>query len=74
MKAGKYRMIFKKMIYIDPEIEDKELKNDRMRLKIIASQVVYEARKDKYLLSYNHFMALAVLTGISQVYSGKDFD
>ncbi len=57
------------MIYIDPEIENREIKNDRVRLKLIASQIIYESKRDKYLLTYNKFMILSVLVGISQVWA-----
>jgi hypothetical protein len=69
MNTGSYRLIFKKMIYIDPEIENREIKNDRVRLKLIASQIIYESKRDKYLLTYNKFMILSVLVGISQVWA-----
>lgn len=61
------------MISIDPDMEEKEIRGDRVRLKIIASQIIYESKKDKFLLSYNKFMVLSVLVGISQVYAGEEF-
>ncbi len=69
MKYGKYRMIFKKMIYVTPEMEEHELRNDRVRLKIIASQVIYDCTKDKFLLDYQKILKLAILLGISQIFS-----
>lgn len=37
-----------------------------MRLKIIASQVIYDCKKDKYLLDYQTILRLTVLIGIAQ--------
>lgn len=44
------------------------MKNDRVRLKIIAAQVIYEIKKDKYILTYNSLLILSVLVGIAQTY------
>lgn len=67
MRCGKYLLVFRKMIYVAAEIEERELRCDRVRLQIIASQVVYDCKKDKYLLAYHHILRLAVLVGIAQL-------
>lgn len=72
MRCGKYRMIFKKMIYVTPDIEEYELRNDRVRLKIIASQVIYDCTKDKYLMDYQKILKLSILIGISQMFSDEE--
>jgi hypothetical protein len=41
-------------------------------LKIIASQVVYDCKKDKYLLDYHLMLRLSALIGIAQLYSDED--
>ena len=45
-------MVFKKKIFVDLETEEKEMKLDRERLKIVASQILVEIQKGKYRLSY----------------------
>jgi hypothetical protein len=72
MRCGKYRMIFKKMIYVAADIEESELRNDRIRLKIIASQVIYDCTKDKFLLDYQKILKLAILIGISQIFADEE--
>lgn len=42
------------------------MKTDRLRLKLIASQIVHDIRKCKYHLQYNTFLTLSVLIGIIQ--------
>lgn len=69
MKCGKYLLIFKKVIYVSPEIEEHELRSDRVRLKIIASQVIYDCKKDKYLLDYQIILRLATFIGILQLFA-----
>lgn len=51
------------------DIEEREVRGDRVRLKIIASQVIYDCKKDKYLLDYHLMLKLSVLIGIAQIYS-----
>jgi len=46
-------MILKKMIYLTPEIEEREIRADRVRLQLVASQAIYDCKKDKFLLSYS---------------------
>lgn len=48
------------------------MRKDRVRLKIIASQIIYEAKKDKYLLSYNNFLVLSILVGLTLTYKSKN--
>lgn len=66
LMTGKYNLVLKKMIYIEREVEDREIKSNRIRLKIIASQVIYEVKKSKYRLNYSKFLTLSVLIGIIQ--------
>jgi hypothetical protein len=66
LMTGKYNLVLKKMIYIEREVEDREMKSNRIRLKIIASQVIYEVKKSKYRLNYSKFLTLSVLIGIIQ--------
>ena len=51
-----------------------EIRNDRVRLKIMASQVVYHCRKDKYLLTYNEILKLSILVAMSQLFRDKEYD
>lgn len=37
-----------------------------MRLKLIASQIIYDVKKSKFRLKYNQFLTLSVLIGIIQ--------
>lgn len=67
--CGKYLLVLKKMIYVAADIEEREVRCDRVRLKIIASQVIYDCRKDKYLLDYHLMLKLSVLIGIAQIYT-----
>ncbi len=64
--TGKFSLVFRKMIFIDKEAEENEIKNDRLRLKLIASQLVYDVKKSKYRLNYNSFLTLSVLIAIIQ--------
>lgn len=64
--TGRFCLVFKKMIFIDREAEENEIKSDRLRLKLIASQIVYEVKKSKYRLNYSKFLTLSVLIGIIQ--------
>lgn len=66
LTTGKFHLIFKKMIFIDKQSEENEIKNDRLRLKLIASQILYDVKKCKYRLKYNQFLTLSVLVGIIQ--------
>jgi hypothetical protein len=68
IKAGKYLLILKKMIYLTSEIEEREVRGDRVRLQIVASQVIYDCKKDKFLLSYSLILRLSVLIGLSQLF------
>jgi hypothetical protein len=74
MRFGKYRLIFKKMIYVIPETEEAEIRNDRIRLSIIASQIIYECKRGKYLLTYNSILKLSILVGITQYFKNKRFN
>lgn len=38
-----------------------------LRLKLIASQIVYEVKKGKYKLGYEKLLRLAVLVGIVRI-------
>lgn len=69
MRTGKYLLVLKKMIYVTQDIEECEIRRDRVRLKIIASQVVYDCRKDKYLLDYSALLRIAALVGIAQLFA-----
>ena len=53
VKQGNYLVILRKMIYLTPEIEEREIRADRVRLQLVASQAIYDCKKDKFLLSYN---------------------
>ena len=72
MQCGKYLLILKKMICVAPDIEEREIRADRVRLKIIASQIIYDCKKDKYLLDYQLTLRLSALIGIAQLYSQED--
>jgi hypothetical protein len=43
-------------------------------LKIISSQIIYDCKKDKFLINYNQILKLAILVGISQLFSDKEDD
>ena len=64
----KYALIFKKMIYLTSEIEEREIRADRVRLQIVASQIIYDCKKDKFLLTYTGILRLSALVGISQLF------
>ena len=49
-------------------MEEREIRADRVRLKIVASQVIYDCKKDRYLLDYKSILKLSVLVGIAQLY------
>jgi hypothetical protein len=70
--CGKYLLILKKTIYVAPDIEEREIRGDRVRLKIIASQIIYDCKKDKYLLDYQLMLRLSALIGIAQLHSEQD--
>lgn len=40
-----------------------------MRLRIIASQVIYDCKKDKYPIDYRTILRLAILVGIAQKFN-----
>lgn len=66
VRSGKYLMVFKKVIYVATELEEREFRTDRVRLKIIASQVIYDCKQDKYPLDYQSILRLAVLIAITR--------
>ena len=68
VKAGKYLLVLKKMIYLTEEMEEREIRTDRVRLKIIASQAIYDCKKDKYILTYHSILKLSALIGLAQLY------
>jgi hypothetical protein len=43
-------------------------------LQIVASQVIYDCKKDKYILSYNTMLKLATLIGISWMFCGVELE
>jgi hypothetical protein len=59
------------MVYLTPEMEEREIRGDRVRLQIVASQAIYDCKKDKYLLSYSSILKLSVLVGLSQLYKNS---
>jgi len=61
--------VLKKMIYLTEEMEEREIKTDRVRLKIVASQAIYDCKKDKYILSYHSILKLSALIGLAQLFS-----
>ncbi len=65
---GKYLLIFKKVIYLTQDIEEREIRTDRTRMIIIASQIIYDIKKDKYLLNYNITLKLCALVGLAQLF------
>lgn len=68
IRLGKYLLILKKLIYLTAEIEEREVRADRVRLQIVASQAIYDCKKDKYLLSYSSILRLSALVGLSQLF------
>jgi flagellum-specific peptidoglycan hydrolase FlgJ len=69
--VGGYQLCFRKMIFIDADIEAKELQVDHVRLQIVASQAILEVKKGKYKLSYDRYMMFAVLCGMVLPHSRK---
>jgi hypothetical protein len=57
----KARVRFKKFIYIHPELEDREYKNDNVRLQLMSCQLLSEVREVRYRLSYKSYLVLAAL-------------
>lgn len=53
------------MIFIDLETEEKEMKLDRKRLKLIASQIINEIKKGKYKLTYVQYLKFSVLAALA---------
>jgi len=68
IRLGKYLLVLKKLIYLTAEIEEREVRADRVRLQIVASQAIYDCKKDKYLLSYRAILRLSALVGLSQLF------
>jgi hypothetical protein len=57
----KAKVRFKKFIYIHDELEDRELKNDEVRLKMMASQLLCEVKNMCFKLSYQNYLVLLSL-------------
>lgn len=67
----KARVRFKKFIYIHDELEDREFKNDQVRLRLMASQLLCEIKTLCYKLSYQSYL---VLLSLFLMLNGSDAD
>lgn len=56
--------MFRKIIYIEHEIEEKELTRDRERLEILAGQIINEIKMGKYRLNYENYLKFSVLSAL----------
>ena len=68
VRQGSYLVVLRKMVYLTPEIEEREIRADRVRLQLVASQAIYDCKKDRFLLSYGSLLRLSALVGLSQLF------
>lgn len=62
-------ILFRKVIFIDQAIEEREITSDRQRLMIQACQVIIDIRMAKYRLDYEGYVKFGVLSSLAFIES-----